>query len=604
MPPGKKITFTIRRNGKIAENSAGDRLREALACLQCGEIAQAQQIALDILRMQPRNFHALHLMGLVEIQHRRLEPAIGYFNNALAVRADAGALANRASAHNLLRQYPAALADSDAALRLQPASTAALCARGLALNGLQRQQEALACFAQAVALDADCVEAWLQRGNTLLKLGKPAQALDCYGHTLALKPAHSDALTNLGLALIALRRHAEALGSFEQAIALQPGNAGAYANRGIALSELGRHREALASFGRAIEIRPDYVEAHANEGVCRLLTGDFERGWPAYEWRWPQRAAEFVPAPGSSKTLLTPQNFGKPVWDGAKTRGRVLVWPEQGVGDQILFASMLADARKQAQLVLALEPRLHPLFRRSFPRCELATPAEARKAGDFVAQIPLGGLGALFRRRIADFPHPPRAYLKADARRSASIRRSLRPAPGERLCGISWASRQARHGQDKSMTLSDLLPLFALPGLRFVDLQYGDTAAERSDFSRLAGIEIAHVDAIDNRDDIDGLAALIHSCDVIVTISNTTAHIAGALGKDVLLMLPASTGRFWYWQAERDDTLWYPRVRVFRQDTAGDWHKAVGAVCAALAAPAASMPSPRRKAAQKKQSAP
>jgi tetratricopeptide (TPR) repeat protein len=604
MPAGKKITFTIRRSGRIAETGAGDRLREALACLQRGELAEARRIAQAILEVQPRNFDALHLLGLVAIQYRQPAQAIGCFSKALAVRSDAHALANRASAHNLLRQYPAALADSDAALRLQPVSTAALCARGHALNGLRRQKEALACFTEATTLDAACIEAWQQRGNTLLKLGEPVQALDCYSHVLAIEPAHGDALTNRGVALSALRRHAEALDSYEQAIALRPGNAGAYANRGIALSELGRHREALASFERAIAIRPDYVEAHANEGVCRLLTGNFERGWPAYEWRWPQRAAEFVPAPGSAKALLTPQNFGKPLWDGAKTPGRVLVWPEQGIGDQILFASMLADAQQRARLVLALEPRLHPLFRRSFPKCELAVLADARKAGDFEAQIPLGGLGALFRRSAEDFPGPPKAYLKADARRSAALRRSFGLAPRERLCGISWASRQARHGQDKSMALADLLPLFALPGLRFVDLQYGDTAAERSAFNRLAGIDIAHVDAIDNRDDIDGLAALINACDVIVTISNTTAHIAGALGKDVLLMLPASTGRFWYWQAERDDTLWYPKVRVFRQDTAGDWRKTVGAVCAALAAPAAPIPSPRRKAARKKQSAP
>jgi len=203
---------------------------------------------------------------------------------------------------------------------------------------------------------------------------------------------------------------------------------------------------------------------------------------------------------------------------------------------------------------------------------------------DFDWQIPLGDLGRFLRPAAADFLNHREPYLKADHARTAALRGEIAPE-NERICGLSWFSRNAEFGPRKNLALDLLRPLLATPGLRFVDLQYGDTAAARDTIRRETGVSITRLASVDNWGDIDGFAALVNACDVIVTISNSTAHIAGALGKDVILMLPHSQGRFWYWQSNRDDSLWYPNMRVLRQHADDDWVPVVEQACKAMAAP-------------------
>ena len=189
----------------------------------------------------------------------------------------------------------------------------------------------------------------------------------------------------------------------------------------------------------------------------------------------------------------------------------------------------------------------------------------------------------MLRPSVDDFLRQRSAYLKADPVRTAALRNAIAPEH-QRIVGLSWYSRNAEYGTQKTLSLDRLAPLLAMPGVRFVDLQYGDTTRERDDILRRTGVEISRIASVDNWKDIDGFAALVNACDLVITISNTTAHIAGAMGKDVLLMLPHSKGRFWYWQAERDDSLFYPGMQIFRQHVSGDWSPVIDRVCAAAAA--------------------
>jgi len=595
MASRKNITYTITPSTKpSARADMLSALRKAAACVERGELDPAWQIALDILRGQPRQFDALHLKGVIAASRRRPAEAVELFGIALAVKPNAMAYVNRGSAHNLLQHYAKALEDCEQAIALKPGLAIAHCVRGQALEGMKRFQEALASYGRAVELNPDFVEAWHYRGNVCLSLGNMQNALASYDRVLELQPTRADTHANRGVVLSVLRRHQEALDAYEQAIALQPGHADAYANRGSALSELSRQQDALASFERAVAINSSHVNGRWNLGLCHLLTGNFKAGWTSYASRWKHWTAESVATPELPGPPLAPENFAKPVWDGAKTKATLLVWPEQGIGDQILFASMLPEVQQRVgTIILALDQRLHPLFARSFPKCAITTIDAVRKEGRFDLQIPLGNLGAHFRNTTEDFLQHRKAFLKADRVRSASLHRQIAPAARQRVCGISWHSAHPGMGADKSMPLLALRPLIATTGLKFVDLQYGDTTAERAAFAADAGLEIVHLDSIDNRQDIDGLAALIDACDVVVTISNTTAHIAGALGKEVWLMLPHNTGRLWYWQADRDDTLWYPNVHVVRQHAAGDWCSVIEHVSATLA------PVPRAKARNK-----
>ena len=425
-------------------------------------------------------------------------------------------------------------------------------------------------------------DADFRRGNTLFNNGQYQEALICYDRVIKLVPSHFPALINRGAAYAQSGQFHAALTDFDRAIALQPDNADIHCMRAGVLRALNQYDAMLAAYDDAIRLRPDFAHARFRRGVCKLLTGRYTEGWQDYEARWDEWAQLKMQA-GQPQTLLGPDNFGKPLWDGSSTKDTLLIWAEQGLGDQILFASMLLEtAARAGRIILALEQRLHPLFARSFPSFEIITFAQALKRGGYQQQIPMGSLGALLRNRADDFLSHRRPYLAADAKHSAALRKTIATS-GKRIVGLSWRSTNKEYGTLKSMPLATLRPLLETPGLHFVDLQYGDTKAERAALHQRGGPDITHLDTINNQDNLDGLAALINACDVIVTISNTTAHLAGALGKPVLLMLPHAAGHFWYWQTDRDDTLWYDHVRLFRQRTAGDWAEVIKRVRTALA---------------------
>ena len=592
----KKISITITRSPPVAGGNTNAALRTAVAHLNQGKLDAASAIAQHIVASQPHHFDALHLLGVITAQRGQHAEAIDLMSRALALKPDAVAYANRATARNKMKHYPKALADSEAALKHDPRFVPAHHARGVALKGLKRLTEAAAAFQHVTTLEPRHADAWMQRGNVALALNDPAAALEHYQHVLEIQPNNADAWSNHGVALSMLRRHAEALQSYQRAIDLQPALADAHANHAVALSELGRHREALAGFERALRFEPQNNTALANLGVCRLLNGDFAGGWAGFESRWAVRSATI--ARSSHDKLLTPDNFGAPLWDGRPFDGTLLVWPEQGIGDQMLFASVIDELRERVpKLLFAIDTRLHALYARAFPGLNITTLEAARKAANYQRQIPVVSLGRHFRLHESDFLKRRRAFLKADAKSSAALRRKI-AKQGGLVCGISWHSRLSEFGADKSMPLTALGELFKLPGLRFVDLQYGDTRSERAALRAAGGPQLVHINGLDTTRDLDQLASLVDACDMVVTVSNTTAHIAGALGKPTWVMLPHNTGRFWYWQAEREDSLWYPQMRLLRQSRAGDWAGVVQKVRDELVArmPARPKTAPRKKA--------
>jgi tetratricopeptide (TPR) repeat protein len=494
--------------------------------------------------------------------------ALKFFDTVLgADEAHVGALVNKSDALNKLKRYAEAFDCAETALVIAPDTIEALNNRGNALRGLRRFDEALASYERALALNPEYVDGLNNRGHALQDLKRHEEALACFERAVALEPGHAGAHNNRGNALQELMRHEEALASYGQALALKPDHAEALFGRGNALRDLKRREDALASFEQALALKPDYADVHLNAGLCRLTAGDFEAGWREYEWRW-QVEQLALPKPA----------FDQPAWDGGRVDGALLAWGEQGLGDQILHLGMLPDLAACARrLIVAVEPRLAPLVQRSFPEVEVAALPEVPGRKNFDRQVPLGSIGGYLRKRWEDFPRDRPSYLRADAVRSRRLREQL-AAKKEFVCGLSWFSTNARVGTHKSIRLRELRDMLSLPGVRFVDLQYGDTGDERAALQRDTGIEVAHVETVDTLNDIDGVAALIDACDMVITVSNTNAHLAGALGKQVLVMLPYAQGRFWYWHEDCGDSPWYPSARLFRQAAAGDWGSVIDRV--------------------------
>lgn len=479
----------------------------------------------------------------------------------------------------------AALADLDRLLTKSPTHTNAWVQKALALILMARYGEALDAANRVLRLAPHDPNAHSYRGSALLQLNQVEDALAAYERVIALAPHAAVAHYNCGNALRRLNRWAESLKSLEQALKIQPDYTDALTVSGLAWQALGDHARALEFFDAALRINPQAADAHYNRALLLLATGHLAEGWQDYPWRlrWDMTIRR-----GQTRSVgqLAPE------WDGSELHGPLLVVPEQGLGDQIFYAGMLSDLeRQQPGATVCLEPRLVPLIARSFRQLHIVSPAEIDEAAciaehRYAAQTHIASLGQFFRRDARDMARIKSGYLQADAERTAALRHRLHEMPpaGYKplICGLSWHSKNDEFGRDKSLRLSSLLPLLSLPGMRFVDLQYGDTSAERAELLAQHQIALQKLDDIDSFQDIDALAALVSACDIVVTVSNTTAHLAAALGKPVIVMLPASPSLFWYWHLDRSDSPWYPSAVLLRQTQAGDWDEVIATASAAL----------------------
>lgn len=544
--------------------------QRGLALASLGRDREAVEAFDRTLNIRPGHADAHLNRGNLLRKAGKIEQALISFERAIAANPEyAEAYCNRGNTLHVMKSLPDALASLDRAIALKPDLALAHCSRGGILADLGRTQEAVDALDRAIALQPDLAEAHGNRGLALRALDRLHEAMAAFDRAIALRPDFPGVHANRGVTLTDLGRYEEALAALERALALDPRRADFYNIRGNILQGMNRHEEALRDYARARQLKPDFGEAEWNESVCHLLFGDFEKGWPLFESRWRngQSLGELKLAP--------------PLWDGAPVKGGLLVWGEQGIGDQIHHLGMVDGLAGLAGAVtVAVNERLLPLVQRSFPAMR-AIPLHAAVREHCEAQTPAGSLGRYLRRRQDDFPLARKAYLQADPARVAALKKTI-AAGGRLVCGLSWRSAAPKVGMAKSIALRDLAPLLELDGIRFVDLQYGDTAAERQALQAATGVEIMHVDAVDNRQDIDGLAALIGACDVVVTISNTTAHLAGALGVPTLLMLPTGVARHWYWHEGRNDSPWYPSMTIFRQRTVGDWAGVFAAVRKAL----------------------
>jgi tetratricopeptide (TPR) repeat protein len=545
------------------------------------------------LAQQPNDVELRNNLGTVLRALNRADEAIPHFRKAIELKPQyAEAHCNLGNALHTLGRGLEACAAFERAVALNPRLAEAHTNWGHALTALGRHKDALARFEVVAALNSTDPEAHLNRGNALQKLGRHTDAIACYETALALDPAYADAHISLGAAFNALQRHDEGISHCRRALAIKPDSAQAALNLGNALQGLLRFEEAIATFQEVAARKPDHGMAHfclgfvlealdRNEEALRsydraieLMPGDdlvkwnkahlelslghFEEGWRLFEKRW-------------SAHGLEPRPYQQPRWDGGYVDGTLLVWAEHGLGDQILHASMIDELRSHAKSIcLEVEPRLVPLFARSFPNVEVVPLGAELYAGPATAHEPLPSLGRYLRPSWQSFKCPEQGYLKADLARSTELRTRL-AEDGRYLIGLSWQSRNPTYGQAKTARLQDFASLLRIPNCRFIDLQYGDTAAERDAVRQELAVQVERVEDVDNLNDIEALAALITACDLVLTVSNTTAHLSGALGKPTWILLPFGNARFWYWFRDRQDSPWYPRVRITRQARGQTW---------------------------------
>lgn len=402
---------------------------------------------------------------------------------------------------------------------------------------------------QAIEADGRNAAAYNNFGITLTRTGRIVEAKQMFERAAELKPDCANFQFSLGENWLKLGRFDRALEKFHQTLALDPKFYSAWINASVALGAMGRVAEAIEATRKAVEIRPDFALTRANLGVQLLMTGQFAEGWREYEHRL--------------TCTFAPRKFKIPQWT-SQSGQRVFVWAEQGVGDEILYASMLAELQNScADVVWEADRRLIPLLARSFPGVRFVVRGLEPPA-DCEAHCPAGNLGQFFRSSPDQFRRTP--WLKPEL-----ITLSAKPT-----IGISWRSSAENFAKEKSTALSEWVEILRTPGVRFINLQYGATAGELDNLKSKFGLEIEQPQ-IDLKNDLDGLAWLISSCSRVITVSSVVAHLAGALGVPTWVLVSAGTGKFWYWGLQ-SRTPFYPSVELIRQKLPGDWGPALALV--------------------------
>ncbi len=560
-------------------------LQRGLQLHQAGRVLEAAEIYRSIIKTRPQTGDAWNLLSAIFFDTGNTEAAVaaatqatalmpdffpafvnlgnalqaaGRINDALIAFSKAAALdpdspeaqSNLASALNALGRHQEALAAAQAALELKPDFPEALNNRGNAEAGLNRLDAAVGTYRTLLRLRPDSADAYYNLGGALMRLGALEEAIGCYRTAVRFDPDGAEKHFNLGNALRAAGLMPDAETSYRNALILRPGYRDALYNLGAALQGQGRLDEAEASYREVLTLEPDSADVHWNLALVLLQKGNYRDGWQEYEWRW--RNPDF-PTPR--------RDFDKPAWNGEDLTGKtILIHAEQGYGDAIEFCRYVPlVAKRGGRVVLESRPALTPLF------ATLDGVAERVSLGDplpdFDCHVPLMSLPRVFGTTLesvpADIP-----YLGVPAGRTADPRIAV--AAGLKV-GFVWAGSRTR--QDNSMrscTPRDFATLFTVPDTTFFSLQVDDKDDALAPFLGPTVVDLGKGFA-----DFADTAAAIRELDLVVTVDTAVAHLAGALGKPVWVLLAFSPS--FLWLMGRDDSPWYPGVRLFRQTAWGDW---------------------------------
>lgn len=570
------------------------QLQKATAFLQIGSLNDAKNIFENLLSLDSTNIQYLNALGLIKLQQGRLEEGIqllcqsvainpnqptAHYNRGLALkdltRLDEAIdsfdyaialLPNYAIAHNNrgivltdLSRLKEAIASFDCVITLQPDNPEAHSNRGVALAALNQLEEAITSYDRAVALKPDYAEAYANRGAALAALNRLEEAITSYDNAIALKPDYELAHNNKGDALTLLNRLEEAMASCDRAIALKPDYAEAHNNKGNALAGLNRIEEANASYDRAIALKPDYAEAYWNKSLLKILVGEYQEGWKLYEWRHNI---------GNTKQY---NKFYKPLWLGdedllGKT---ILVSAEQGLGDIIQFCRYVSILNKVgAKVILEVPKALLSLVKTLQGNVEIIE--QGQQSPHFDYYCPIMSLPRALDTTIKTIPSTV-PYLYSEKNKiklwNKKLGKKIRPR-----VGLVWSGSKI-HKKDKhrSLLLKQLENLLKLP-FEFHSLQ---KEIRHEDKKTL--VEFNHIHQHqDELHDFSDTAALIEAMDIVISVDTSIVHLAGAMNKNVWLLLPYAPD--FRWMLDRSDSPWYPTATLFRQSIISDWDTVIAKV--------------------------
>ena len=559
---------------------------------EAGQLAEAEALYRQILSRQPDHRDALHFLGLIELQLEHYDAALLLMNRALALEPDRAEFhANRGVAYLATGNLQQAAESFRRAVELDPDYVEARQNLAAVLRKSGRLDEAVAEYRQIATLRPESAESQNNLGDAQLSAGQIDDAIASFRKALALRPDSPDIQFNLGNALarahqpdeaIALLRRAEKIrpkdatihntlagalmqkSQYDEAIALlrltlklKPDYPGAASDLGNALLAQERIAEAMAAYQAVLKTHPDFAQAHWNYALALLLTGDYSRGWPEFDWRWKLDGYKDV-RPDDSR----------PIWDGSDPAGlRILLYAEQGFGDAIQFFRYASLVSRRGGKVIVRAPK--PLLRLFRDSEEITVVPPDAPLPPFDVHYPLMSLPRLFNTTMETIPAVV-PYLRTNPELVESWKSRLPADPKRLKVGLAWRGRSIPDPR-RSIPLESLAPLREVPDVQWISLQIGAPAPQPP---------ISLVDISAQIADFADTAALMANLDLIVTIDTAVAHLAGALGLHVWTLLPFAPD--WRWMLGLEKNAWYPTMRLFRQPRPGDWGNVLKRIAAEL----------------------
>jgi tetratricopeptide (TPR) repeat protein len=527
----------------------------------------AKRAQFNALNLTTSSADAQNNIGLELLQLKAYDDAKLAFERSITLAPESStALSNLAKLLHETGRNEQALAIASRALKTAPNSPAVLINIGGILNSLHRHNEAKTALLRAIKIEPRSAQALFNLGNSLNALQERTTARQRYQEALLLKPDYADALNNLGVSFLEENQYNEALAYLDKAKKIAPNQSDILINIARVFAVTEEPDKAEKYLKQVIKRSPEHAEAHLNLAHLLFSQCRFKEGWQHHQYRF-------------NTTLPIPINWSpnaKKIWGQINNSENVLIVAEQGIGDEVLHASLIPLLQQQPappKVTLSADPRLFPIYERSFPRINLIDRHSDIEDTSASKQIALASLGADFIENCSFFSKTRSPYLKFNEKLTEDIRRKINPKKNSLICGIAWDSKNKKIGSAKSLRLDLLAPILDSGRILPVSLQYGDTDSDISQFELNHNIKIERASTIDKTNDLDSLLSLIAACDLVITVSNSTAHLAGALNKTTYLLSARGNGKLWYWhnQDNTGHSLWYPSVKILEQEEIGNW---------------------------------
>ena len=532
-------------------------IQKAKILFQKKDYEKSLKIFLKLDQENPHNINNLIFISLNFMFLGRFQDAIKSLNQIESLNNKLPeCYFNRALCNTQLKEFQQSINDYKKAINLKPSYHQAYVNLGVLLQDLGKLDDAIEVYKHGLQNVENKLDFYINLSGAY-KLKHDTQMVKEFSlKALEIDDKNFFALNNLATSLIDEGDIDYAITVLEKGLAVNPNFHMFHNNLGIAYEIKGDYQKAIFNYETSIKIRKDFQDPYFNISQIQLRNNDFKNGWKNYEYRW-----------GKSQERPTEINFSKPRWEPSFGFGRLLIWGEQGMGEQIIFGSILNDViEKFSSIIFMVDERLCELFQESYPNIKVFNKKLKIDEKLFDYHLPIGSLALYFREQVENFNDKKILNLNSNKFQFNFTNEK------KFKCAISWKSLNPYNAHIRSIYLNDLKNILKNPNIDFYDIQYTNEDLEIKKFEEEHGITIKQIENLDKFNDIYQLTHFINSCDFIISISNTNAHLAASLGKPVFLLLPQERGKFWYWDnMHNGKNLWYPSVCIFKQEVAGEW---------------------------------